>query len=242
MHNEKTILIIMNIAIILSGGTGTRFGGSIPKQYVEVGGKPIIEYCLKTFSDDEAIDKIVICLAEDWHTLVQCSLDNIDIRKSVLFSHPGESRQETIYNALRLLESKGCEGDDVVIIHDAARPLVTKKLVNDCIMACNCSDGVLPVIHVKDTIYQSTDSKNITSLLDRNQLFAGQAPECFKFGKYIAAHKSLGKNEIALIKGSSEIAYKCGMTIRLIDGDEKNFKITTKEDLSNFENIICNES
>jgi 2-C-methyl-D-erythritol 4-phosphate cytidylyltransferase len=231
----------MNIAMILSGGVGTRFGGDIPKQYVKVGGRPIIAYGLATFLADRHIDEVIICLAPEWQSLVMVSLAKMPTDKIVRFSRPGDTRQETIYNALELMEEQGCGDDDIVIIHDAARPLVTTELIDKCLAACEGYDGVLPVLPMKDTIYQSLDGKHISCLLERNQLFAGQAPESFRFGKYLAAHKKLGRKAVALIKGSSEIAYKCGMSIRLIDGNEQNFKITTQEDLSNFENIIGHE-
>lgn len=227
--------------MILSGGVGTRFGGDIPKQYVRVADRPIIAYCLATFLADRNIDEVIICLAPEWQPFVREALEKVPAGKTVRFSRPGDTRQETIYNALELLEKQGCGDDDIVIIHDAARPLVSMELIEKCLSACDGYDGVLPVLPMKDTIYQSLDGKRISCLLDRNQLFAGQAPESFRFGKYLAAHKKLGREAVSLMKGSSEIAYKCGMNIRLIDGDEQNFKITTKEDLSNFENIIGNE-
>ena len=153
---------------------------------------------------------------------------------------PGETRQYTILNALQEIAKQGYSETDVVIIHDAARPLVTEQLIADCIYGCNEADGVLPVIPVKDTLYQSKNGKQITSLLNRNELFAGQAPEAFIFGKYLALHEKMPREELLKINGSTEIAYKGGLNVKLIRGDELNFKITTPEDLSNFENILRN--
>ena len=103
---------------------------------------------------------------------------------------------------------------------------------------CKEADGVLPVVPVKDTLYQSKDGKSITSLLNRNELFAGQAPEAFRFGKYLELHEQMPREELLKINGSTEIAYKGGLKIKLIKGDVMNFKITTPEDLTNFETII----
>jgi 2-C-methyl-D-erythritol 4-phosphate cytidylyltransferase len=230
----------MNIAIILSGGIGSRMGRNIPKQYIYIKGKSIIEYSLVKFAEAECIDAIVIAIADEWKTFVKERLPRT--KKQILFSPAGETRQLSIFNALKVCSGLLKTNEDMVIVHDAARPLVSKDLIDKCLSNCQYCDGVLPVIPVKDTIYQSADGKSISSLLPRKELFAGQAPEAFKFLKYYHLHTSLPNEEIARINGSTEIAYKGGLNIQLIDGEEMNFKITTGEDLSNFETIISHES
>ena len=96
----------------------------------------------------------------------------------------------------------------------------------------------MPVIPVKDTTYYSEDGKHIHSLLDRSCLFAGQAPEAFLFGKYLAAHEDMSPEELSKIAGSTELAYKAGMNCVMTEGDPMNFKITTPDDLHLFESII----
>lgn len=228
----------MNIAIILSGGVGCRMGKDTPKQYLMVAGKPIIRYCVETFCKDSLIDEIVICLAEEWKTFVQETLTDILTEKPVLYSAPGRTRQLTVYNALKMLAARGTGAEDIVVIHDAARPLVSRKLIDACLEENRHCDGVLPVIPVKDTIYMSNDGSHIKALLDRNTLFAGQAPESFVFGKYLKIHDDMPETEIEKINGSSEIAQKSGLEVHLIPGDSMNFKITTPDDLSTFQTII----
>lgn len=230
----------MNIAIILSGGIGTRLGASIPKQYVEVGGKPIIAYCVDTFSKRKDIDYLIIGAADSWIDYLKDKLSGID--KPIHYSSPGETRQLSIFNALKKAKELGVSDNDIVIIHDAARPLVTDHIIDQCIdgIAIDHYDGVLPVIHMKDTIYLSENGKDIKQLLNRDQLFAGQAPESFLFGKYMKIHESMPIDQVAAIKGSTEIAYKGDMNVKLAEGSEMNFKITTPEDLVNFKNIIKN--
>lgn len=228
----------MNIAIILSGGVGSRMGTDIPKQYIEVNGHPIIWYCLKNFLDNPIIDVIVIGRADEWSGFIHSQIDSFDILKPVYFSQPGETRQYSIYNSLLEAKKYGAKQDDVVIIHDAARPLVSRELIKNCLEGCDEADGVLPVIPVKDTLYQSVDGQQITNLLNRNELFAGQAPEAFRFGKYLTLHEQMPREELLKINGSTEIAYKGGLKIKLIKGDVMNFKITTPEDLTSFETII----
>jgi 2-C-methyl-D-erythritol 4-phosphate cytidylyltransferase len=127
---------------------------------------------------------------------------------------------------------------DIVIIHDAARPLVSQGMIDACYTNCDGFDGAMPVLPAKDTYYLSSDGTHITSLLKRNELFAGQAPESFVFGKYYEVHKKMSYEELKQINGSSEIAYLCGLQIKMFPGDEKNFKITTQADIENFKRIL----
>ena len=126
----------MNIAIILSGGIGSRMGLNIPKQYVLVKGQPVINYCLKTFLDNVNTDVIVIGVADEWKAFVLENVEKLYPKKPIYYSQPGETRQYSIYNALRVLREKGYADNDVVIIHDAARPLVSHELINQCYDGC----------------------------------------------------------------------------------------------------------
>ena len=227
-----------NIAVILSGGTGTRIGGNVPKQYLEVHGKVIIMYCLETIAKMPEIGEMVICLADEWRPFVQEELRKVGITKQVVYSQPGEVRQLTIYNALKVLRELGVEDDAVVVIHDAARPLVSETLLRSCIEGCQEADGVLPVLPVKDTLYLSKDGQSISSLLKRSEIVAGQAPEAFRFGKYLEVHDQMKYEDILKISGSTEIAYKAGLNIKLVPGEELNFKITTTEDLDNLKHVL----
>ncbi len=227
----------MNLAIILSGGVGTRMGINIPKQYIEVNKKPILQYSVETFSQRTDIDLIIIGIADQWKEYAQKHLS--EIKTPIYYSEPGRTRQFTIYNALLKAKELGCDKEATVIIHDAARPLVTHQIIDNCLNGIKEGyDGVLPVIRVKDTIYQSTDGKNIDNLLKRDELFAGQAPESFQLGKYLSIHENMDDSQIEKINGSTEIAFKAGLRIKLAAGSECNFKITTPEDLTNFEQII----
>lgn len=228
----------MNIAIILSGGVGSRMGLNIPKQYVVVNGQPIISYCLQTFLCNEHTDAIVIGVADEWKEYVMEQMEKLHPAKPVFYAEPGETRQYSIFNALRVVKDQDYSDDSLVIIHDAARPLVNNELINRCYEACARADGSMPVIAVKDTTYYSEDGKSITSLLDRSKLWAGQAPEAFVFGKYLQIHESMSHEELLKINGSTEIAFKQGLKVEMVEGDPMNFKITTPEDLSNFESII----
>lgn len=231
----------MNVAIILSGGTGTRLGADIPKQYIEVNGHPIISYSLQTILDNDLIDNVVIVAAQEWRNHINDSLADVNSDKKISFALPGNSRQGSILNGLRECADQYGENIDLVLVHDAARPLLSDTLIERCLTLSEEFDGAMPVLPVKDTVYQSSDGTSITSLLDRSSLFAGQAPESFRFKKYLDIHLPLSTDEIDQIKGSSEIAYKYGLNIKLVEGEPINFKITDSSDLNRFK-TICNES
>jgi len=224
----------MNIALVLSGGSGMRLGAEIPKQYIEIGGKPVISYCVETLAAHNMIDYIVIAADEDWQDFIR---GNIPSEKLRGFSKPGENRQMSVFNGLEEI-MKFASGDDFVLIHDAARPLLSAELITDCLNAACGHDGVMPVLPMKDTVYVSNDGNAVSALLERKKIFAGQAPEVFRFDKYYDANKRLSDEQLLEINGSTEPAVKAGLDIVMIDGDEGNFKITTREDLERFR-VLC---
>lgn len=224
----------MVMAVVLAGGTGSRLGGDIPKQYLMAGDKPVIGYCLETFENNKNIDDVLVVCAKEWRDFVRRWITTLKIRKFCGFAEAGECRQHSIYHALQEAKRLGLEEDDVVLIHDAARPWVDDKLIDGCISATMAADGAMPVISMKDTVYLSRNGSRIDGLLCRDELFAGQAPESFRFGPYYRLHETLSTEELAAIRGSSEIAYRGGMEIRLVAGSEENYKITTQEDLDKF--------
>ncbi len=228
----------MNVALILSGGRGTRMGSDIPKQYILVNDRPIISYCLETIFRHPMIDAVQIVAEEEFHGLIKdeivkmLSAETKDMFKG--FSTPGENRQMSILNGLRDIRKYASDAD-TVLIHDAARPFVTGELIDSCYEAIIGHEGVLPVLPMKDTVYISGNGQRITSLLDRGRVFAGQAPELFLIGKYYNANQDLLPDKIMSINGSTEPAVMAGMDVVMIPGDEANVKITTKADLDECE-------
>lgn len=229
----------MNIGLVLAGGTGKRLGADIPKQYIEVGGKAIISYVLKVFAEHPMVDAIQIVADSFWHDYVKnCVRSTGCGGKWKGFSQPGENRQLSIFHGITDA-LQYASYDDFVIIHDAARPLLTGQFLTKCLLKAEDHDGVLPVLPVTDTVYISQDRKKISSLLNRDHVFAGQAPEIFRLGKYYEANKRLMPYDILKINGSTEPAVLADMDVVMVDGDEENFKITTKEDLRRLKEKLC---
>lgn len=238
----------MNIGIVLSGGVGSRLGSDIPKQYIKVNGKKIIQYCLETFCKSRTIDKIIVVAMGNWQQEIKDIFDEIENgnEKFIGFSKPGETRQLSIYSALLDIETYCSKQTDTqtdkkpvnILIHDAARPLVTEELISQCFEQLDQYEGVLPAIKVKDTMYMTGEENGSLQMLDRNRIVAGQAPEAFRFKEYFLANNALFPSKIYEINGSTEPAIISGMKITTITGDEDNFKITTSSDLNRFKKII----
>lgn len=226
----------MNIALILAGGTGMRLGSDIPKQYIEVKGKTVISHCLEIFGAHPQIDAIQIVAHTEWREKIQKQMPETVLHKFKGFSAPGSNRQYSIFNGLQDIVQYA-EETDTVIVHDAARPLVSMSLLSACVNACKEHDGAVPVLPMKDTVYLG-DGNRISSLLERERVYAGQAPEAFLLGKYYEANRLLIPDKIGRINGSTEPAVMAGMDIAMIPGDEGNFKITTQVDLERFKALL----
>ena len=223
----------MVIALVLSGGTGMRMGMEIPKQYIEVAGKRIIDYCLEAVQNCNVIERIHIVAESQWAEVLNLK----KYSKYQGMSQPGRTRQESVLHGLNDISSYAAE-DDIVVVHDAARPLVTGRLLEELIETIKGHDGVIPVLPMKDTVYFSEDGQKITSLLERECIYAGQAPEAFRLGTYLKANKVLTETELLKINGSTEPAFMSGLDVVMIPGDKRNFKITTREDLFCFEKMV----
>jgi 2-C-methyl-D-erythritol 4-phosphate cytidylyltransferase len=222
----------LTAGIILAGGISERLGElGNPKQFVEIYGTPLIMYCLRTFESCADINAIVIVAAQERQEQLHGWLNEHNITKFKIFALPGKTRQHSIYNGL--LASQHFNPDRVVI-HDSARPLVSAQNIRDCIESSYNCGGATPTLPLNETVYKSTDGITIGALLNRDELFSGQTPECYNFADYLQAHKALSDTELGNIRGSSEIAFKAGMKIRLYKGNPRNFKITTAADLEYF--------
>ena len=228
----------MNYAVFLSGGVGTRTGADLPKQYVKVSGHMMATYALEPLIECDRVDQICIVADESWRDELMADVNDagLDTTKIIGFSKPGETRQLSTRNGMKtIIESSGeVDDEDSILIHDAARPYLTVDLLNRCYDALDGYDGVMPVLPMKDTVYYSEDGMSVGKLLEREKIFAGQAPELFSFVKYFDANLELFPDEIKKINGASEPAVMAGLDVVMIDGDENNTKVTTEMDLKKF--------
>ena len=233
-----------NVAIFLSGGTGTRVGADLPKQYLKAGGHMMATYALKPLLNSDRIDAVVIVAEKEWQEsiLSDAKSAGLPTDKICAFALPGKNRQLSILNGMTEIEKSVHNlfmvpvtiKESTITVHDAARPFLSVEFLDRIFDALPGHDGVMPVLPMKDTVYYSEDGKSVGKLLEREKIFAGQAPELFVFDKYLKANRDLLPDRILGINGSSEPAIMAGMDIAMISGDEKNIKITTAKDLEKF--------
>lgn len=228
----------MNYALLLSGGIGTRIGAELPKQYMKAGGHMMVSYALMPLLKCSYTDKVYIICENVWKEEILSDVRalGLDEAKMASFALPGENRQLSVVSGMEAILNDNVDFgfDDTILVHDGARPFLTVEMLNDCYNALPGHDGVMPVIPMKDTVYESADGKSVSKLLERQKIFAGQAPELFNLKKYYDANMALMPDKINEVNGATEPAIMHGMDIAMIPGDENNYKITSKEDLSEF--------
>ena len=218
----------MNYALILAGGTGSRLGTAVPKQYLKVGGKPVLTYSLTVFDRCDEIDGIVVIAADKWMDTVQSMARRAGIRKLLGVAPAGATRMESVRSGMVWLDRLRPEEEDVVLIHDGARPLVTEMLIRNALRFLEGADGSLPVIPIKESVYISQDTEAAGGYLERDGLYIGQSPEAYRLKQYQNACMQASSAELARYHGSSELALAFGMRIRTFQGDERNLKLDTE--------------
>ena len=218
------------VAIILAGGKGKRMGANVSKQFIEVNEKPIIYYTIKSFEACKSIDEIILVLPKDEVDYFKENIMNkFDFNISSIVEG-GKERQDSVYNALNSIHD--C---DVVLIHDGARPFVSEKIIKDGIDKAREYGAAAPGVMPKDTIKVRDNSGFSVKTLKRDELVAIQTPQCFNFDIIKKCHEEV-KNKNIQVTDDTMVVEMFGNQVYIYDGDYKNIKVTTKEDL-----IMCNE-
>jgi 2-C-methyl-D-erythritol 4-phosphate cytidylyltransferase len=231
----------MNIAVILAAGTGTRFLGenrNVPKQFFEIYRKEVIAYSLETFSSNPNIDEIVVVTNLEYIKKVEEIIKKYDIKKIKGVVAGGVTRQASVYSALHYLRTFYTTVNNNIIIHDAARLLVTNEDINKVIEGLNCHDAVSTAVPLVDTVVESLDGETMGKNIDRSKIYRLQTPQGFKFDTLVKAHKiaqGLGDNEFtddcSLMRLINEPVY-------LVKGKTTNLKLTTGDDLVIIQGIL----
>ena len=225
----------MNYGVILASGVGTRVKSiSIPKQYFEIDGKPIIIYTLENMLKDNLFDCIYIAINKDYEEILWEYLDNFiddDDLDKIEIIYGGKERIDTIHNVMEEICKNDINDDDVIVIHDAVRPFVTEKILRDSIDAARKYGAVVTTLPAVDTMLNSNDGNIVDSIPNRNLLYRGQAPDSFKVNTFIELENNLSDDQKKEITGTSQLCSMNDYPLHMIEGDEINFKITTDFDL-----------
>ncbi|WP_162653881.1 bifunctional 2-C-methyl-D-erythritol 4-phosphate cytidylyltransferase/2-C-methyl-D-erythritol 2,4-cyclodiphosphate synthase [Lentilitoribacter sp. Alg239-R112] len=217
-------------AVIVAAGRGERAGGMQdgPKQYREIGKKPVITYTLEGFLNHPNISQIMIVAHPDDDQLIHKALSNLD-QSRILTCHGGATRQASVYNGLLALEKIK---PDYVMIHDAVRPFLTTELITRIIAELEHGvNAVLPAISVTDTLKRTNDQQIIENTVSRDNLYAAQTPQSFQFMKIIEAHQKAADAGLQNFTDDCAIAEWAGIPVHIIQGNGMNTKLTTKEDI-----------
>ena len=234
----------MIFAVILAGGTGSRMGSTdMPKQFLEIKGKPIINHTIEKFLPDPQFEKIIVLSPKAWigHT------DRI-IRKhtgksdKIAVIEGGSTRNETIMNAIKYIEKEyGLDDDTVIVTHDSVRPFVTHRIIKENIRAAQQYGACDTVIPATDTIVES-DGAAITAIPDRRKMYQGQTPQSFKAKLLLDAYNSLSAEEKDILTDAAKILVMKGMEVKLVKGETFNIKITYPYDLKIARSLLDEET
>ena len=222
----------MNIALILAAGTGSRMGNADkPKQFLPVYGKPLMVHTIEAFEMHDEVEAIVIVTNDIYIDQVKVWCKQYDLSKVRAVVAGGNSRQISVYNGLQAVKSIGAKDDDILLIHDAARPLISNKIISNNIEACKEHDAVDTVIKASDTIINSKLGDVINDIPVRSELYQGQTPQTFKFSLICEAHEKAKEGSIPNVTDDAKLVISMGKNVYLVEGSKQNFKITTFDDL-----------
>lgn len=225
----------MIYAEILGGGSGKRFGDTnLPKQFQILGNKPIIIHTLEQFIINPKFDKVIVCLPQEWITYTEDLINKyISNPESIKLIVGGATRNETIMKGCKYIEETyGLNNNDIIVTHDAVRPFVNQRIINDNINAMKKYDATDTAITAADTIINIEKDGIISSIPDRSKLFLGQTPQSFKIKKLMNLFNSLTVEEKDILTDACKIFTLKGEKVKVVAGETFNIKITTVFDLS----------
>lgn len=223
----------MVTAVVFAGGVGARMKSvEIPKQFLEVDGKPIIIRTLENFQHHSEVDNIVIACLEAWIEKLDELIKKHSITKVLKIVPGGENGHGSIHNGLLAAQQyAGNKGDDIVLICDGVRPLLSDELISNCIKTAKEYQTAVPVTRSIDSVLESKDGKTCSKSLPRGEMFITQAPQGYTMNKIMWAHDEAEKRGITNPISSSELLIELGEEVQIFIGDRDNIKVTTPEDM-----------
>lgn len=227
----------MNVALLTAAGSGTRMHQDIPKQFIHVDNKPVIIYTLEAFQRHPSIDAIIVVTLESWSSVLWAYAKQFNITKLKWVVPGGESGQESIRNGLRKLEAELSE-DDVVMIHDGNRPLISSEIISDSLATFAKFGSSVAVIPCTEVVFESEDGYSSCVSTEREKLFRTQTPHTYTLGTLLDAHKDAEELGIQNTAASCMLMKELGKRTYFSKGSEENIKITTLEDLRIFKALL----
>ena len=228
----------MNIALLTAAGVGSRMHQDIPKQFMNVENKPIIIYTLEAFQNHPSIDAIIVVTLPNWIDVLQAYARQFNITKLKWIVAGGETGQESIHNGLVKLQEE-CHEEDVVMIHDGNRCLVSSDIISDSLAVFKTHGSAVAAIPCVEAVFRSKDNgaSSIISI-PREQLYRTQAPHTYTLKKLLRAHEQAELQNIVNTAATCTLMQQLGETIYFSKGSEENLKITTVDDIMIFKALL----
>lgn len=223
----------MNIALIIAGGIGQRMNMNIPKQFIRVNSKPVIIYTLDAFEKNANIDEIVVVCLKGWVDELKKWVREQNITKLSMVVEGGSSGMESLRNGMHALKGR-YKGDDIVVIHDAVRPLVSQKIIDDNISGVKKYGTAITCVPSNSALLYSEDKKTSNKVVDRELIVNTQTPQSLYLKQFIEIHNEALKRGIKDTVATCTLLIELGNEVHLVDGDDMNFKITTAEHIDLF--------
>lgn len=226
------------IALLTAAGTGSRMGQNIPKQFLHVENKPIIVHTMEAFQNHPSIDGMIVVTLPAWTTVLQAYASQYNITKLKWIVAGGKTGQESISNGLLEL-SKYLASDDIVMVHDGNRCMVSSEIISDSLVTFYSHGSAVAAIPCVEVVFKSNDNgASSTVSIPREQLYRTQTPHTYTLEKLLWAHAEASKRGIRNMVASCTLMEALGETVYFSKGSETNIKITTLDDLTIFEALL----
>ena len=227
----------MNVALLTAAGVGSRMHQDIPKQFIHVDDKPVIIYTMEAFQKHPSIDAIIVVTLESQKDVLWSYAKQFNITKLKWVVGGGDSGQESIRHGLDELR-KHLSDDDVVMVHDGSRPLVSSEIISDSLVTYKKYGSAVAVIPCTEVVFESDDGQSSCKSTPRERLFRTQTPHTYRFGDLYGAHLEADKRGITNTAASCNLMQELGKMTYFSKGSEENLKITTTDDLKIFKALL----
>lgn len=230
----------MNTALIIAGGKGNRMGQDIPKQFINVYDKPVIVYTLEAFQNHPLIDSIAVVLIDGWEEMLRSYARQFGISKLDIIVPGGVNGQDSIRNGVMAI-AENAGDDDLVLVHDAIRPMISEKIITENIEVCRKKGNAITVIPCQEAMLLSPDGESSGESIARNTLKRTQTPQTFFVKELKKLHEDALAAGITNSIASCTLMVEMGKQVYFANGSEKNIKLTTTDDLEIFKSLLKQE-